>query len=163
MLRQATHRDGIQLCVKTVQMTMTRAWTLEMTEDWTHTRIKEHDKACVLQSTVEHNVVSEQFKSSLAHHLQTLTSEGKCKEEIVHASLEEDVAKKKTPWSVPSTDVMAETRKKKVQKTTQLSSDSSATFAPRRTPNGAPPRTAHIAISSSVAKSPHLAHGCEGI
>ena len=35
----------------------------------------------------------------------------------------------------------------------QLSSDSSATFVPRRTPNGAPPRTAHIAISSSVAKS----------
>ena len=38
-----------------------------MTEDWTHTRITEHDKACVLQSTVEHNVASEHFNSSLAH------------------------------------------------------------------------------------------------
>ena len=63
MLRRATNRGGIQLCVKTLQMTMTRAWTLEMTEDWTHTRITEHDKACVLQSTVEHNVTSEQFNS----------------------------------------------------------------------------------------------------
>ena len=45
-------------------MTMTRAWTLEMTEDWTHPRITEHDKACVLQSTVEHNVASEHFNSS---------------------------------------------------------------------------------------------------
>ena len=37
-----------QLCVRTLQMTMTRAWTLEMTEDWTHARITEHDKACVV-------------------------------------------------------------------------------------------------------------------
>ena len=46
--------------------------------------------------------------------------------------------------------------KKKSQKTQthrQLSSDSSAAFVPRRTPNGAPPRTAHIAISSSFVKS----------
>ena len=63
----------------------------------------------------------------------------------------------KTPWSVLSTDVIAATRKKREFKKTnthwQLSSDSSATFVPRRTPNGAPPRTAHIAISSSVAIS----------
>ena len=51
----------------------------------------------------------------------------------------------------PSTDVIAVTKKKKTHK--QLSSDSSATFVPRRTPNGALTRTAHIAISSSVAKS----------
>ena len=93
VLRQATNRDGIQLCVKTLQITMTRAWTLEMTEDWTHSRIMEHDKACVILSTVEHNVALEHFDSSLAHS-KTLASEGRCKEEIVLASLEDDVARK---------------------------------------------------------------------
>ena len=67
VLRHAANRGGIQQCVKTLQMTKTRAWTLEMTEDWTHPRITEHDKACVFQSTVEHNVASEHFNSSLAH------------------------------------------------------------------------------------------------
>ena len=63
VLRQAMNRGGIQLCVKTLQMTMTRAWTLEMTEELIHTPITEHDKACVLQSFVEHNVASEHLNS----------------------------------------------------------------------------------------------------
>ena len=44
---------------QTLPMTLARAWTLEMTDDRTHTRITEHDKDGVLQST--------HFNSSLAH------------------------------------------------------------------------------------------------
>ena len=93
-------------------MTTTRAWTLEMTEDWTPPRITEHDKARVFQSTVEHNVRAFQLVAR-AHHLKTLTSEGGCKEEVVHASPEDDVARTKTRWNAPSTDVVAVTRKKR--------------------------------------------------
>ena len=172
MLRQATNRSGIQLCVKTLQMTMTRARTLEMTEDWTHSH---HDKACVIQSTVEHNVASEHFNSSLAH-ITARTSQAK------HASLEDDVAREKNAVERPfyGRGSCNEKKTKKSQKTPthrQLSSDSSATFVPRQIPSGDFPRTAHIAISPSVAKSQDSSisevyfpttlckspYGCEGI
>ena len=114
---------------------MTRAWTLEMTEDWTRTRITEHDKACVLQSTVEHNVASEHFNSSLAH-TTARTSQAKvgARKKSSTPLWRTMLPGHKTPWSVPPTDVIAATRKKneKVQPKTktqrQLSSDSSATF-----------------------------------
>ena len=60
-------------------MTMTRGWTLEMTEDWTHTRVTEHDKACVLQITVEHKVASEHFNWS--GRKRPRLYEGQCRQE----------------------------------------------------------------------------------
>ena len=125
VLRQATNSGGSQLCVKPLQMTMTRAWTLEMTEDWTHTRITEHDKAYALQRTSEH------FDSSLAHTTARPSQAKVCaRNKIVHASLEDDVARKKTPWSVPSTDVIAVTRKqrRKVPKKQKLRGSSPQTL-----------------------------------
>ena len=94
-----------------------------MTEEWIHTPITEHDKACVLQSFVEHNVESEHLNSERPFYGRDSCNEKKNE------------------------------RVKKTKIHRQLSSDSSATFVPRRTPDGAPPRTAHIATSSSVAKS----------
>ena len=148
VLRQATNRGGTQLCVKPLQMTMTRAWTLEMTEDWTHTRIKEHDKAYALQRTSEH------FDSSLAHTTGR-PSQAKvgARNKIVHASLEDDVARKKNAMERPfhGRDSCNEKKKesffekKKHSQAALLRLFSYVRPSPDR--DDAPPRTAQIAIS----------------
>ena len=140
-------------------MTLTRAWTLEMTGDWTHTRITEHGQGLRPSKHCRARRRVRAFQLvARAHHLKTLTSEGKCKEEIVHASLEDDVAKKKTLWNVLSTDVIAATRKKRNSpKKHKLTGSSPQTLQLRsslaRPRMALPPQTANIAISSSVAKS----------
>ena len=133
---------------------MTRAWTLEMTEDWTHSH---HDKACVIQSTVEHNVASEHFGSSLAHITARLSQAKVSARKKSSTPLWRTMSPGKKAVERPffGRDSCNE-KKKKVPKTQthrQLSSHSSAAFVPHRTPSDSPLRTAHIAISPSVAKS----------
>ena len=110
-----------------------------MTEDWTHTRNTKHDKACVLRSTVEHNDASDHLNWS-----------GRNRED-----------QEKTLRNVPSTEVIAPTRKARKNSNEELTDSSPRTHVlsahadslskscryVRPSPN---PQKARVVIGSSV-------------